>query len=255
MNIFFNSHVGKKRRNNEDSVKSVQISDDMYLLLVADGVGGEKKGEVASERTVSHIEEFFLHHKEKLLGERKNTQKIQELICEAVLYANEVVFEMSHQDEFYMMASTVVLALIDSNTVYIANVGDSRCYLFRAEAEKMNLKQITKDHTFVQELVDKNIITAEEARTHREKNRITRAIGLDSEIPIDLYELTWGKDDLLLLCSDGLNSMLEDDQIQSIIEDEIHVKDIVEKLIQKALDNGGLDNVTVLCAKNCEVVR
>lgn len=246
MKVFSDSHVGKRRRNNEDSFRILQLTDKLYVFMVADGVGGEKKGEVASELTIHHIEEYFKNNFYEVLSSLDDEGKIIRLIKNAIHYSNNIVRELSLQEEFYMMATTIVMALVYESEAFVANVGDSRCYLF---GEK-GLFQITKDHTFVQELIDKELITLEEAKTHQEKSWITRAIGLEIDVEIDFYKHTLEKDDLLILCSDGLNSMLDDEEIEEIIKKHITVEYIVSELIQKALDKGGLDNVTVLCAKN-----
>lgn len=250
MEVFSRSHVGKKRRNNEDSVSSLKLFDAVYVFMVADGVGGEKKGEVASERAIYHVEEYFKGHKDDLISSLEKEESIIDLIRSAISYSNNIVMELSSTEEFYMMATTIVMAFVYHDDLLIANVGDSRCYLYRSN----KLRQITKDHTFVQELVDNKIITPAEAKTHREKNHITRAIGLDKELEIDIYKLTLQEKDIIMLCSDGLNSMLEDEEIEEIIQDDKAVQCIVDDLIQKALDKGGSDNVTVLCAKKCEVM-
>lgn len=249
MKVFSDSHVGKRRKNNEDSFSILQLTDKLYIFMVADGVGGEKKGEVASELTIYHIEEYFKNNFYEVLASLDEETKIIQSIEDAIHYSNNIVRELSLQEEFYMMATTIVMALVYESEAFVANVGDSRCYLF---GEK-GLFQITKDHTFVQELIDKEVITSEEAKTHQEKSLITRAIGLEKDVEIDFYKHKLEEDDLLILCSDGLNSMLDDEEIEKVIKKHTTVEYIVSELIQKALDKGGLDNVTVLCAKNCEV--
>lgn len=247
MKIFFDSHVGKRRQNNEDNVKSVQLFEDGYLLIVADGVGGEKKGEVASELAVIHIENYLKEH----IDELKTGLSAQciEQIKNAIFHANFIIREMASQEEYYKMATTVVLAFVYKNRVWVANVGDSRCYLYYDENGKKVFKQITIDHTFVQELMDKGILTAEEASRSREKNTITRAVGAEYELDIDIFEFDLHKKDRLMLCSDGLSDMLSKEEIYRIIEKKDDVQNLVVSLIQKSLEKGGKDNITVLCAE------
>ena len=246
MKIVSDSHVGKRRPNNEDSVKSIRLFENAYLLMVADGVGGKKRGEVASAQAIHFVERYFRERIEELMAVRKDPIRLQEYLNSAIFYANHRVAQQAQTEEFFMMATTLVAALIVGNQMYVANVGDSRCYIFQNHSGSLRL--ITKDHTFVQELVDGGVITENEARVHSEKNKITRAIGLDEELMIDTYPVTLEEKDIVILCSDGLNGMLEDLEIQAIIQKGEKLEKIVESLIHKALEKGGVDNITVLCA-------
>ncbi len=246
MRIVSDSHVGKRRPNNEDSVKSIQIADKVHLLMVADGVGGEKKGEVASAQTIDLVEKYFAEHQAQFLEHLHDEEQTIRFFKEAIEHANQQVAKQAMTEEFYMMATTLVAALIIENKVVVANVGDSRCY--RYETKEKSLQLITKDHTYVQQLVDVGVISEQEARVHADKHQITRAIGLDTQLRIDHYILTLEKNDIVLLCSDGLNGMLEDAEIKMIIQKGKKLEKIVESLIHKALEKGGVDNITVLCA-------
>ncbi|MDO5095281.1 MAG: Stp1/IreP family PP2C-type Ser/Thr phosphatase [Peptostreptococcaceae bacterium] len=254
MNIFFDSHVGKKRQNNEDNVKSILLGKQLYVLIVADGVGGEKKGEVASELAITHIEQYLSENMKDVNAAKGDKEKTIHLIKDAILRANYIIKELANSEEYYKMATTVVLAFIYKNQMLVANVGDSRCYLLKRKKGQCHLEQITKDNTFVQELMDKGLITPEEAKTSRDKNTITRAVGAEYDLDIDIYELTLEKSDVVMLCSDGLTDMLEHSEMEEIMEN-VNIENMVENLIQKSLEKGGRDNITVLCAENCEVMK
>ncbi len=251
MDIFFDSNVGKRRGNNEDSVKHIIFADDMNLFMIADGVGGEKKGEVASELSTSNVEKFFVENESRLISSLNDEKKVREFIEDAIISTNKIVFDKAIQKEFFRMASTLVLAFIHKDKAYIANVGDSRCYIYRTTPDRLSL--ITKDHTFVQELVEGGIINIDEARNHNEKHIITRAVGIEEDLRVDFFIDKLEKSDTLLLCSDGLTDMVDDYTIRKSIIQNSTSKETVESLIQTALEKGGIDNITVLCAKTGEV--
>lgn len=226
------SNKGKVRGNNEDFFY-VPEKDGIQIFVVADGMGGENAGEIASALAVSgivvYIEENF-NEKDRAL-----------LLRKALLDANKTVLDTARSDKQYdSMGTTAVCALTENDKVYIANVGDSRCYLF----SKSGLEQISVDHSYVQEMVDKGVLTREEAKKHPNKNLITRAIGVDRFINVDIFVHSWGKGDRLLLASDGLTGMVDDEKLTEIISNAKNAKDGVEALIKAANDAGGKDNIT-----------
>lgn len=260
MEIYMDSHVGIVRENNEDCGKIIKLSDDVHILVVADGMGGHKKGEVASCLATESIEQYFLENQEGFLKDLREARKdktqdkkIYDYLKEAIGYANHKIFELSSTAEYRMMGTTVVLAITFEDRAFIANVGDSRCYHLKTTDEGTKLYLITKDNSLVQELIDMGELTEEEAQSHPQKNVITRAVGIDSILKIDLYSIEMQSKDILLLCSDGLSGMLRDIEIEKILKSKTSVAEKVKELIRKTLKNGGRDNVTVICAQMNEV--
>lgn len=227
--------TGNRKSVNEDSLLRVNFRD-VHLLAVADGLGGHAAGKVASRVALVEIEEFLKTHftGQNLLGS----------IREAVSKANKEIYLLSKENPAYAgMGSTLVAAAISQNKAVIANVGDSRAYLVGNE-----IRQVTKDHSLVQELVDKRVITQEETFNHPQKNIVTRALGIKSEVLPDFYEVELsGK--LLLLCSDGLSDSLKDEEIRKTIAASINLDEACNKLISLANEKGGSDNITVILAK------
>ncbi|MBR0508213.1 MAG: Stp1/IreP family PP2C-type Ser/Thr phosphatase [Clostridia bacterium] len=212
-------------------------TDAFDAVAVADGMGGHNAGEVASLTAVETMQrvlssggedwEFLLHEAEKA--------------------ANEAVHTLASTDDaMYGMGCTLVAAVFDRNSFVAANVGDSRLYHFDGKT----LKQITHDHSFVAELVRRGAITAEEARTHPRNNLITRAIGTEMNVPVDLFSCEWKAGDMLLLCSDGLCGVLHDEEMAKHLCDCDDLDAACDALIRHALASGSRDNITVVLVKN-----
>lgn len=236
MKTYYGTNNGRVRNNNEDNL-IVNESDNYLLCVVADGMGGHNAGEVASKIAVDSINEYFIAELDK------GQIKIPRFIIESINFANKVIYDQaSSKDEFSGMGTTVTMVVIDKNEniAYIGNVGDSRTY----QINKNYIKQVTDDHTFVQELVKKGEITDKEAKRHCDRNVITRAVGSEKNIITDIFEIELKHDDKLLLCSDGLTSHLNDEEILSIVEK--YNEDSIEHLINSANENGGTDNITVI---------
>ncbi len=232
MKIGMNSHVGKVRKLNEDAY-SFRNENGILLITVADGMGGHNAGEIASDATVKSIEEYIF------LNDLTKTKKV---LQHAVLFANTVVFKKSETETGYVgMGTTVTTLLMYEDSIYIANVGDSRTYLLRDD----KLRQITKDHSYVQRLVDSGYLTKSEAKFHPRSNVITRAIGTDESVKVDIFKMDIKCGDVYILCSDGLTNHVEDEYIQQVLKMEIEPDEKIENLINKALEEGGSDNITV----------
>ena len=241
MKAFALTNMGVQRNTNQDYayVSEMKIGNLPNILIVADGMGGHKAGEVASEQAVNTVLESIKHNE----SEDKIT-----IIEKAIEEANQRVLDMSASDEkFKGMGTTLVVATLENDILYVANVGDSRLYLI----EDNEIKQITRDHSLVQEMISKGEIDKESARTHSRKNVITRAIGADTKIIADFFEVDIKTDTKILLCSDGLSNMVEDSQIIRIIEEcsGKTLEDTVHKLIDAANENGGCDNIAVVLAQ------
>ena len=241
MKAFALTNMGIRRNTNQDYayVSEQNVGNLPNILIVADGMGGHKAGEVASEQAVSAVLES--------IKQNESTDKIT-IIEEAISAANAKVLDMATSDEkFKGMGTTLVVATLEKGILYVANVGDSRLYLINDN----EIRQITRDHSLVQEMVSLGELDKESARTHSRKNVITRAIGVDSKIIADFFEVDVANNTKILLCSDGLSNMVDDSQINKIIEEceSKTLEDTVHKLIDAANENGGLDNIAVVLAR------
>lgn len=238
--IGFKCNKGIVREKNEDACFVIP-SHDVYI--VADGVGGNNSGEVASRTAVSEIANYVNSNG---LRDLKEPDDIFGFFSEAIEKANEKIYKMGLEDENNRgMATTIVTAYIYKGVAYIANIGDSRAYLFRAG----KLSRITKDHTYVNELIDKGLITEAEAENHKQKNVITKALGADKFAEPDFYKLDVFREDILLLCSDGLYGEVPPEEIAGILGGEENMNDTCTQLVDEALRCGGRDNITVICLK------
>ena len=240
--------IGKERNTNEDSVDTFVINSqspdtglDYSILVVADGMGGHEKGEVASEVATTKFIETVRKNILHLSQETKNIN-FEEILTKAIEVANNEVWKISEQSPNHI-GTTLVGAIIVDNHIFIANVGDSRAYLVNP---KQSIHQITKDHSAVQEMFDAKIITKEQMRNHPRRNMITKALGLNKDVTPDIFHEDLKKDNVLLLCSDGLYTMIDDLEIANAINGNINKS--AEKLIALANKNGGLDNISVALA-------
>ena len=231
--------VGLKRNSNQDFVyaSDQKVGRLPSLLIVADGMGGHAAGDLASrvcvETAVSSIE-----------GSGQ-TETIP-ILAEAVQKANRAVLKKAaEKPEYAGMGTTIVAAVIDGNTLYVANVGDSRLYLIDDD----RIDQITLDHSLVAEMVRSGRISPEQMRNHPEKNIITRAVGGEENVEVDFFDVGLHKGDVVLLCSDGLTNMVEDEQIFRIVRREKTLRDAGQKLISAANSAGGRDNISVVLAR------
>ena len=241
MNVFFETNKGLMRENNEDNL-IVEEFDNYSLYAVADGMGGHKAGEVASSIAIEGIRNYFVES----MG--KDDFQPPSFIIESVKLSNEKIREESlKNEECCGMGTTVTMAVLDKkqHTIYIGNVGDSRAYILRND----EIKQITIDHTYVYELLKDGRITAEEAKTHPKRNVITRALGSEEIVHADIFEIEFYKNDILILCTDGLTTHVSNDKMLEIIK-EYGSSASVQKLIKQANDNGGTDNITIIIVDN-----
>lgn len=238
LKTFSITDIGVRRNINQDFVFSSEkpVGRLPNLFIVADGMGGHKAGDFASRQATQTIVECLQN------STQENTVTA---IRSAIEQANETVIAKAAESEsFEGMGTTVVLATIFDNTMYVANVGDSRLYL-----EREDLKQITKDHSLVEEMVRMGGIDQEAARYHPKKNVITRAVGGSDEIQIDFFEIQLAPGDVILMCSDGLTNMVEDGEISLILRKQRDVVEMAETLVRTANENGGTDNVSVIIIK------
>ena len=235
--LYGSTDVGLVRDHNEDFyfIHESNVQKDYSLLIVADGMGGHEAGEVASELSVKcFVDEF-----DKL--ELKKVSNIEKHLSDSLKNANSQVFDKSKETETLGMGTTFTSVLLYDNRLFFAHVGDSRAYLLREN----KMIQITQDHSWVAEQVALGIIKPEDAINHPRNNIITRAIGLNSSVEVDVNSMKVYKGDILLLCSDGLSGLVSDKSIEEIISINDFQK-VPDKLIEIANQNGGTDNITVL---------
>ena len=227
------THVGQVRDGNEDNFVSI---DGLYF--VADGMGGHSAGEVASEIAVRILQEVYTDPKVRVSSPG--------LLADAISTANTAIFmEAMHDSSKTGMGTTLTgLAVTNGpdNQIVVANVGDSRTYLWRHG----ELRQITKDHSHVQTLVDRGAISRAEARVHFQRNIVLRAMGIESWVDIDTFPMTVEDGDRYIMCSDGLVDEADDDEIEAEIRLSVSVQDLADRLVDLANRNGGRDNITVV---------
>lgn len=238
MKISAKTDVGAVRSNNQDFCLAGEFSDGVTWAVVCDGMGGATGGNIASETAAKTIFKKITdgYH------EGMNDNSIKLLMVSAVEAANALVYSRAKNDELLKgMGTTVVLAVIKADSLYIAHVGDSRLYVITQDS----INQLTTDHSVVQMMIDNGEITVEEAKNHPNKNVITRALGVDESIRIDYSQEVYNSGEIILLCTDGLTNYVEEDRILEICK----VGDsysLAELLVDEANKNGGGDNVTVV---------
>ncbi len=242
MRVIGKTDIGKNRAENQDDFRSGYLPPGGAFGIVCDGMGGAQHGRLASQLACDSMEAQFL----KLLGGSHEPEEVQALMSEAVQKANADLFAQSGYGEL-VMGTTTVCAIIKEDVLHICHVGDSRAYLLR----NGKLSQLTKDHSVVQELQDAGVLTQQEAKTHPEKNVITRALGVESKVKTSYSRRPFLQGDLILLCSDGLTNMVPDEQMQNILltTDFFEMTNI---LVQEALEAGGTDNITALILEKRE---
>ena len=226
------SDKGLKREGNQDSFL---IDDRLGVFVVADGVGGHFGGEVASALAVETVREVVSHPKAVEF-------KPKEVLVQAYEEASHRIFDRSTNDpKLNGMGTTMVMSYVRDNKIIIGNVGDSRCYLYR----KPYVWQLTEDHSLVNEQIRLGLMTEEQARKVIGKNVITRSVGFERDVFPDILEREISSGDVFLFCSDGLTGMVPDDEMMSIFNSN-PVEKVAPLMIQRALEHGGDDNVTVL---------
>jgi PPM family protein phosphatase len=241
--------TGKVREHNEDTIA---VDADIGLLVLADGMGGYNAGEVASGIAVKTIVNLV---KEQVEREDLNVQDREAglsrptiILRDAIHRANKIIYQTARtQPQCEGMGTTVVAALFFDNKITIAHVGDSRLYRQKAGGDK--LEQVTMDHSLLQELVDRGFYSAEEAQRAANKNYVTRALGVEPNVDVEIQEVPVSKGEVFILCSDGLSDMVEDEDIHLTINTfSANLDTVAKQLIQLANDNGGRDNVSVVMA-------
>ena len=224
------------RANNEDSIIT---RPDLGLAVLADGMGGHLAGEVASAMAIDLVNQFFEN-----AAQRSGKLNYSDVVSDSITLANSAIFELSqNKPECAGMGSTVVVTFFENSKVYVGHVGDSRLYRLRDG----KLQQITEDHSLVQELVSRGLLSKDEAIESTNKNLVTRALGIEAGVQIDLNEDAWINGDIYLLCSDGLSDVLRDSQIEEILAANMeNLEHAIDQLIKTVNENGGPDNVSII---------
>ena len=225
------SDKGKVRKLNEDYAGFLE-EKDFKVYIVADGMGGHNAGEVASKLAVDSVIDYI-----------KSKENLDGALKDSVIYANKRIYELSREEKTYGgMGTTLTACLIRKNVIEIANVGDSCCFGIRDN----EIVKLTKDHSLVQELIDLGSITEEEGRNHPKKNIITRALGTDKNVEVDIFTIEVNKYKNFLICSDGLTNEVSKEDALNIVTNSNDLNQASENLISLANERGGRDNITVL---------
>jgi len=240
MQTFYFTDPGKVRTHNEDSVTIVNNNFNEYILAIADGMGGHKAGEVASSIAIDHINKSF--NKLDTLGTKEDAI---DWIRQIVKEINDKIFGYAKKNpESKGLGTTLVLAIKTDDYILYGNIGDSSGYVIKNNI----LHKVTKDHTYVDMLLTNGKITEETAKTHPGRNILTRALGANDPIEIDIFDVDTSVKGLFL-CSDGLTNMLTEEQIEKIINSNLSIEDTVIKLVRKANSRGGTDNISIAYLK------
>ena len=231
--------IGQVRKKNQDYY---YISDDGCVNILADGMGGYAGGEIASKLATLSAKQYIEEHFDK--NKEYEKQDLLSLIKNAMEYANfEVHKKAQEEKELELMGTTLEICLIYKDKMFIGHVGDSRVYRLRQGI----IRKLTKDDSYVQKLVEDGTITKEEAKNHPKKNMLVKALGCETNLEVNVFYKKFLKDDIVLICSDGLTNMVSEEQIYNIINSDIN--EAAKELINEANINGGLDNITLIIIK------
>ena len=240
--------VGRVREHNEDTIG---VDADIGLFVLADGMGGYNAGEVASgiavKTVMSLVKEAMEHQDMNVVDPETGMSRHAIVLRDAIARANKIIYQTAKtQPQCEGMGTTIVACLFFDNTVAIAHFGDSRLYLLRAN----RFEQMTMDHSLLQELVDRGFYSQAEAQRATNKNYVTRALGVEPTVDVEVHEQPAQKGDFYALCSDGLSDMVEDDDIHLTISTfGANLETVAKQLIQLSNDNGGRDNVSIILAQ------
>ena len=232
------SHPGRVRASNQDAYLCGKLTENTAFVVVCDGMGGANGGNIASSIAMRHIADRLVDD----YRENATPEAIRDLLESAVMEANGEVFRAAREEpELFGMGTTAVAAIATQEAVYIAYVGDSRAYIITPR----EIEQVTKDHSVVQDMVDKGQITAEEAKNHPQKHFLTRALGVEPDLECAFTRVSFPENATLLVCTDGLSNLVASEMIQSLVR-TFAFPDVPMKLITTANLAGGSDNITVV---------
>lgn len=240
MNVYTKTDIGLVRTENQDSVWGEMLSANACAAVLCDGMGGESEGGLASKIAVEVVSERIKEN----FNEKMSRNSVRNLLITSIVAANTFVWNTARKKVHSVMGTTCVAAIVYDGTACLVNVGDSRAYQLFSQEDDECIRQITKDHTHVQDLLDRGEITEDKIKTHPERHKITRAIGAEETVTPDYFELPLNPGDKILMCSDGLSSYGDDMDILDICFDT-KTENCCAELIKYALKNGGHDNVSV----------
>jgi len=242
MLVFAHTDKGKIREMNEDFYYISGERTDMQLCVLADGMGGYNGGEIASSLATISAQGYILNNFDKI---KKDKEEILKLIKKSMEYANEIVYKRSQREEdLEQMGTTMEICLIYENRAYIGHIGDSRIYRIRKDI----MRRLTVDHSYVQKLIKDGTITKDEAYDHPKKNMLMKALGCGEVAEPDVFVKGFQKDDIIIMCTDGLYNMISEKEIFNIITKNIEAG--AKNLIEKANSLGGYDNISVVIIKS-----
>ena len=242
MKVIAKSDIGKARDTNEDFYYISPNEDNLKLYILADGMGGYNGGEIASRIATAAVKGYIESNFDKI---EHTKEEIIDLIKNGIEYANMLVYEKAKEnEELTNMGTTLEVCLIYNNKAFIGHIGDSRIYRIRKDI----IRKLTQDHSYVQELVNDGTITKEEAKNHPKKNMLMKALGCTPFVEPDIAIKGFLKDDIIVICSDGLTNMVSEEEIYNIVIGNID--DSGNELINRANELGGYDNITVIVIYN-----
>ncbi|MCR8656119.1 Stp1/IreP family PP2C-type Ser/Thr phosphatase [Paenibacillus endoradicis] len=234
------SDIGRIRQVNEDSALTGNINDQLSFAIVADGMGGHQAGDVASQIAVKAFQRILQQHEEITNWSAEDGKRLMRI---AIRQANDEIFQLAkHMEQYHNMGTTIVAALLWDHMIIVGHVGDSRAY----RINEQGIHQLTEDHSLVNALVQSGQLTAEEAEHHPRKNVLTRAIGTDDDVEVDVRIIEWDSRDILLLCSDGLSNRVSESQLHQIVMSQQPLATSADQLILLANEAGGEDNITLV---------
>ena len=237
MKVAYQTDIGHQRKENQDRVAKFTAPDGTLLVVVTDGIGGSRSGDVAAQITVDHLGRQF-----QAASPNSSLEAIRWFAREVQLINDEILQKSTENPKYQGMGTTLVAAIIFDQAMIVANIGDSRGYVLHDNL----LTQVTIDHSLVNELVKHGDITEEEARNYPQNNIITRAIGVSADARIEVNCFDLGAGDQILLCSDGLSKMITREQMMGVLESDLSLTEKCSQLIKMANEAGGPDNITVL---------
>lgn len=237
MQFFSQIDIGKMRNSNQDACFTGRLYENTLLVIVCDGMGGAKAGNIASETAVKSISEYV----GKSFRKTMQADDMADMLKNALISANIEIYDMSRKNtEYSGMGTTAVIAIVQNESAVICHVGDSRAYLINDE-----ITQLTKDHSIVQSLIESGKLTPDEAKAHPRKNVITKALGAEEDIVPDTVTVSLNTNDSLLFCTDGLTNFVETPDILKIFTTN-EINNVASTLVERANQNGGGDNITVV---------
>ncbi|MET3698032.1 protein phosphatase [Bacillus oleivorans] len=244
MKAVFKTDRGRVRPHNEDNGGVFAAGNNLLLAVVADGMGGHRAGDVASKMAVQRLRELW---EESVID--SHPEEAEKWLIDAIQTVNRHLYKHANQNEECQgMGTTMVAAVCNDSFATVANIGDSRCYIFN----ELGFSQFTEDHSLVNELVRTGQISKQDAEHHPRRNVIFRSLGTEEKVVVDVKTITFEQGDYLLLCSDGLSDKVSDLNLKQALESHEMLEEQAEQLITLANENGGEDNITIIIVKNDE---